>query len=41
MSAKKVLQHVDKNMIALINDLRILIKQPSVSAKNQGDKKMC
>ena len=39
MSAKKVLQHVDKNMTTLINDLRILIQQPSVSAKNQGIKK--
>ena len=39
MSVKKVLQHVDKNMTTLINDLRILIKQPSVSAKNQGIKK--
>ena len=39
MSMKKVLQHVDKNMNVLVNDLRILIQQPSVSAKNQGIKK--
>ena len=36
---KKVLQHVDKNMNVLVKDLRILIQQPSVSAKNQGIKK--
>ena len=39
MSTKKVLQHVDKNMNVLVKDLRILIQQPSVSAKNQGIKK--
>jgi len=39
MSIKKVLQHVDKNMSILVNDLRVLIRQPSVSAKNQGIKK--
>ena len=39
MSIKKVLQHVDKNMNTLVNDLCILIQQPSVSAKNQGIKK--
>jgi len=39
MSMKKVLQHVDKNMNVLVKDLRILIQQPSVSAKNQGIKK--
>ena len=39
MSIKNVLQHVDKNMSILVNDLRVLIRQPSVSAKNQGIKK--
>ena len=39
MSTKKVLQHVDKNMNVLVKDLRVLIQQPSVSAKNQGIKK--
>ena len=39
MSIKKVLQYVDKNMNTLVNDLCILIQQPSVSAKNQGIKK--
>ena len=39
MSTKKVLQHVDKNMNVLVKDLRILIQQPSVSAKNLGIKK--
>ena len=39
MNIKKVLQHVDKNMNTLVNDLCILIQQPSVSAKNQGIKK--
>ena len=39
MSIKKVLQHVDKNMSVLVKDLRTLIQQPSVSAKNQGIKK--
>ena len=39
MSMKKVLQHVDKNMNVLVKDLRMLIQQPSVSAKNQGIKK--
>ena len=38
MSIKKVLQHVDKNMSVLVKDLRTLIQQPSVSAKNQGIK---
>src|SRR5574338_1523663 len=32
----KVLQHVDKNMKGLITDLQTLIRQPSVSAKNEG-----
>jgi len=39
MSTKKVLQHVDKNMNTLVKDLCVLIRQPSVSAKNQGIKK--
>ncbi len=39
MSMKKVLEHVDKNMSILVKDLRVLIQQPSVSAKNQGIKK--
>ena len=39
MSTKKILQHVDKNMTLLIKDLCVLIRQPSVSAKNQGIKK--
>ena len=30
------LKHVDKHMDELIRDLQILIKQPSVSAKNEG-----
>ena len=30
------IQHIDKNMNGLISDLQILIRQPSVSAKNQG-----
>ena len=32
------LQHVDSNMDDLILDLQTLIKQPSVSAKNEGIK---
>jgi len=39
MSMKKVLGHVDKNMNVLVKVLRVLIQQPSVSAKNQGIKK--
>ncbi len=39
MSIKKVLQCVDKNMDGLVKDLCMLIRQPSVSAKNQGIKK--
>jgi len=39
MNMKKVLGHVDKNMNVLVKDLRVLIQQPSVSAKNQGIKK--
>ena len=30
------LQHIDSNMDSLISDLQTLIKQPSVSAKNEG-----
>jgi len=33
---KKILTHVDKNFGSLISDLQVLIRQPSVSAKNQG-----
>jgi acetylornithine deacetylase/succinyl-diaminopimelate desuccinylase-like protein len=33
---KKILAHVDKNFDSLISDLQVLIRQPSVSAKNQG-----
>ncbi len=33
---KKILTHVDKNFDSLISDLQALIRQPSVSAKNQG-----
>jgi acetylornithine deacetylase/succinyl-diaminopimelate desuccinylase-like protein len=33
---KKVLKFVDKNMSGLISQLQILIRQPSVSAKNEG-----
>lgn len=33
---KKILTHVDKNFDSLISDLQVLIRQPSVSAKNQG-----
>ena len=39
MSTKKVLQYADKNMDMLIKDLCVLIRQPSVSAKNHGIKK--
>ena len=39
MSTKKILQCVDKDMTVLIKDLCALIRQPSVSAKNQGIKK--
>jgi len=30
------LKHVDSNLDNLISDLQILIRQPSVSAKNEG-----
>ncbi|MGQ0771672.1 MAG: M20/M25/M40 family metallo-hydrolase [Nitrososphaerota archaeon] len=33
---KKILRHVDGNMGGLVSDLQVLIRQPSVSAKNQG-----
>src|SRR5574338_79144 len=33
---KKILAHVDRNMPSLISDLQTLIRQPSVSAKNEG-----
>ncbi|TBR26016.1 MAG: M20/M25/M40 family metallo-hydrolase [Candidatus Nitrosotenuis sp.] len=32
----KILKHVDKNIGSLVKDLQTLIRQPSVSAKNQG-----
>lgn len=35
----KVLRHVDSNMAGLVSDLQELIRQPSVSAKNQGIEK--
>ncbi|MFY9300664.1 MAG: M20/M25/M40 family metallo-hydrolase [Candidatus Nitrosotenuis sp.] len=35
----KVLRHVDSNMAGLVSDLQALIRQPSVSAKNQGIEK--
>lgn len=34
-----VLRHVDRNMHRLVSDLQTLIRQPSVSAKNQGIEK--
>jgi acetylornithine deacetylase/succinyl-diaminopimelate desuccinylase-like protein len=33
---KSILKYVDKNVPSLITDLQTLIRQPSVSAKNQG-----
>lgn len=36
MNSMKVLRHVDQNMKGLITDLQTLIRQPSVSAKNEG-----
>ncbi len=33
---KKILQHVDHTMSSLVSDLQALIRQPSVSAKNEG-----
>ncbi len=35
------LKYVDSNMDNLILDLQILIRQPSVSAKNEGIEKCC
>ncbi|MEM2785540.1 MAG: M20/M25/M40 family metallo-hydrolase [Candidatus Nitrosotenuis sp.] len=34
-----ILRHVDRNMNRMISDLQMLIRQPSVSAKNQGIEK--
>lgn len=36
MNAKKLTKQVDKNFSNLVSDLQSLIRQPSVSAKNQG-----
>ena len=36
MTAKKVLKTVDSQMNLLVKDLQLLIRQPSVSAKNEG-----
>ena len=36
MKFKKTLQFVDKNMDKLLKDLQTLIRQPSISAKNEG-----
>jgi len=33
---KKILKHVDSNMNSLVSELQTLIRQPSVSAKNEG-----
>ncbi|KAG2472217.1 MAG: Acetylornithine deacetylase [Nitrosopumilales archaeon] len=33
---KKILKHVDSNMNNLVSELQTLIRQPSVSAKNEG-----
>lgn len=33
---KQILRHVDKNTKVMLSDLQALIRQPSVSAKNQG-----
>jgi len=33
---KKILKHVDRDMGSLVSDLQTMIRQPSVSAKNQG-----
>jgi len=33
---KKILSHVDSNMSNLVSNLQTLIRQPSVSAKNEG-----
>ena len=39
MTNMNALKYVDKNMNNLISDLQILIRQPSVSAKNEGIEK--
>ena len=36
MKYNKTINHIDRNMEDLIKDLQILIKQPSISAKNEG-----
>ena len=36
MKYKKTLNHIDKHMNDLLKDLQILIKQPSISATNEG-----
>ena len=36
MKYNKTINHIDRNMDDLIKDLQILIKQPSISAKNEG-----
>ena len=36
MNVKKTLDFVDKNMPDLLKDLQTLIRQPSISAKNEG-----
>jgi acetylornithine deacetylase/succinyl-diaminopimelate desuccinylase-like protein len=33
---KKILKHVDSNMKNLVSELQTLIRQPSISAKNEG-----
>ena len=36
MKYKKTINHIDKHMNDLLKDLQMLIKQPSISAKNEG-----
>ena len=36
MNVKKTLDFVDKHMPDLLKDLQTLIRQPSISAKNEG-----
>ena len=36
MNVKKTLDFVDKHMSDLLKDLQMLIRQPSISAKNEG-----
>ena len=38
MKYKKTINHIDKHMNDLLKDLQVLIKQPSISAKNEGIK---